>query len=121
MHVPVVACDPGSTVAEVASLMASHRVHAVIVEGISVDAHGERLRWAVVSDLDLLRAAVLADDTATGGDIAGTEALTVDAGDDLVTVADRLVDHDCAHAIVVDGGRPVGVASTLDLASVLAS
>jgi CBS domain-containing protein len=38
-----------------------------------------------------------------------------------VTVADRLVDHDCAHAIVVDGGRPVGVASTLDLASVLAS
>jgi CBS domain-containing protein len=120
MHAPVVACDASATVAEVASMMASHRVHALIVEDISAERGGERLHWAVVSDLDLLRAAVLGDDATTAGAIAGTESLTVDADDDLAAVAGFLTDHDCAHAIVVEDGRPAGVISTLDLASVLA-
>jgi CBS domain-containing protein len=120
MHAPVVACDPAATVAEVAAMMASHRVHAVIVEGVSAERGGERLRWGVVSALDLLRAAVLGDDTAIAGDIAGTESLTVGADDDLAAVATLLTDHDCAHAIVVEDGSPAGVISTLDLASVLA-
>jgi CBS domain-containing protein len=120
MHSPVIACEPDASVADVAAVLASHRVHAVIVEDAARGARGERPRWGVVSDLDLLRAAVLADDDATAEAVAGTEPLTVGAADDLATVAALLVDHDCAHAIVVEDGRPVGVISTLDIASVVA-
>jgi hypothetical protein len=37
--------------------MATHHIHAVVVEGVRRDAvHGWTLVWGVVSDLDLARA-----------------------------------------------------------------
>lgn len=117
MHAPVVACDADADLGDVAALMAEHRVHCVVVEGISRDRGGEHLVWAVVSDLDLVRAAVAADPLTTAGHIAATPALCVDPQDDLVVVASLLADNDCSHAVVVEGERPVGVISTLDIAS----
>lgn len=117
MHTPIVACGAGTDLGDVAALMAEHRVHCVVVDGISRDGNGEHLVWAVVSDLDLVRAAVSADPTTTAGHIARTPALSVDVDDDLVTVATLLVDTAASHAVVIEGERPAGVISTLDIVS----
>lgn len=119
MHAPILAVDPSATVADIASIMGANRVHCVVVDGISHNPTGERLVWAVVSDLDLIKAAITGDPTLTAGQIAATEAIDVDATDDLESVAATLVAHDCSHVVVTSEGRPVGVISTLDIASVL--
>lgn len=117
MRAPVVAVDPSATLREIASIMGRSRIHSVVVDGLVRSANGDRLIWAVVGDHDVVRALADGRTDATAGDIAGTEALTVDAGDDLATVCAMLSRHGCAHAIVVRDERPVGIVSTLDIAS----
>ncbi|MBJ7328582.1 MAG: CBS domain-containing protein [Solirubrobacteraceae bacterium] len=120
MRSPIISCTPDAPLAEVAALMATNRVHCVITEGLTLDRRGERLTWGVVSDLDLVRGAAANDPHATAGTIAATLALTVDADETLASVAAALAAYDCSHVIVVEGDQPVGLISTLDLASVLA-
>ena len=45
MHAPIVACGPATGLDEVARLMTSRRVHAVVVDGIFDD----HLKWGVVT------------------------------------------------------------------------
>ncbi|WP_210491967.1 CBS domain-containing protein [Patulibacter sp. SYSU D01012] len=120
MRAPIVACDPATELSDVADRMRRHRIHAVIVDGIARGTGGDRLVWAVVSDLDLVRAAVRADGPTTAGSVAASPVVCVDVADDLVTVGAALAENDCAHAVVTEGDRPVGVVSTLDLVAVLA-
>lgn len=119
MHGPVAAVDPSAELAELAAVMSSKRIHCVVVDGITRDARGEHLVWGVVSDLDLVRAAL--DDTPgmTAGRIAATEAICVDADADLESVAALLVANEASHVLVVEDERPVGVVSTFDVAGVL--
>jgi CBS domain-containing protein len=102
-------------------MMATHHIHSVVVEGVHEDpVRGEQLKWGVVSDMDLLRAARAGIDELTAGEIAITEPVTVEptlALDDAVRMMDE---HDTAHLIVIDRGRPVGILSTLDVAGVVA-
>jgi crotonyl-CoA carboxylase/reductase len=123
MHRGVLSCTPDTPMQHVADIMARRRVHAVVVDGIELDAvRGERLAWGVVSDLDLV-AAFDGDRLAlTAGDIAATPALTVFTGDSLADAARRMAIHEVAHLIVVAEatGRPVGVISTLDVAAAIA-
>jgi CBS domain-containing protein len=121
MHRGLVSCAPRTSLREVAALMAEHRVHCVITDGIVADPWGsESLVWAVISDADLVRAALVGDPATTAGELAATQPLTVEADDDLALVATALADHNSAHVIVVDDERPVGVVSTLDIAAALA-
>lgn len=120
MHGPVVSCDPSTPMSAVAALMHGNRIHCVVVDGIVADGAGERLVWGVVSDLDLARAILMTDGDVQAGLIASTEALTVDADEDLESVCAVLVEHAASHAIVVDGERPAGVISTLDIARAFA-
>lgn len=69
---------------------------------------------------DVLGSTLAGGQDTTAGEIAATEALTVDATDDLATVCGLLADHACTHVIVVERDRPVGVVSTLDLVSAFA-
>lgn len=110
MTAGIVHCAPETGITELATTMTERRIHAVVVSGIA----GDHLVWGVVSDRDVLRATT--DPAAERAEqIAATEALTVDAGDGLDTVARRLSEHDVSHAIVVEGDRPVGILSTLDV------
>ena len=110
MRAGVMSCEPDLPAATVARMMATHHIHAVVVEGIHRDpVHGERLTWGVVSDVDLLRAAR-----------AATEPVTVEPSLPLVDALRLMEEHETTHLIVADGGRPVGVLSTLDIAGVLA-
>lgn len=124
MHPGVVTCPLETSLRDVAWMMALYRIHAVVAFGEDDhDAEGPGL-WGVVSDLDLVRAAVpgrLEDLTARG--TAVTPAVTIARDDTLQHAAQLMSEHDVTHLIVVDGGRetPVGVLSTLDLARVLAA
>ena len=102
-------------------MMATHHIHSVVVEGIHRDpVHGERLTWGVVSDMDLLRAARTGIEELTVAEIAATEPVTVEASLALAEALRLMEEHETAHLIVADQGRPVGILSTLDIAGVLA-
>lgn len=121
MRVGVMSCKPDAPASTVARMMGTHHIHAVIVEGIHRDpVHGEQLRWGVVSDTDLLRAARNGIEGLTAGEIAATEPVTVEPSLALSEAVRLMDEHNTTHLIVADRGRPIGILSTLDLAGVLA-
>lgn len=121
MRTGVMSCEPDLPAATAARMMATHHIHAVVVEGIHQDpVHGERLSWGVVSDMDLLRAARAGIEELKVGEIAATEPVTVEPSLPLAEALRLMEEHETAHLIVADRGRPVGVLSTLDIAGVLA-
>ena len=123
MHPGVMSCEPRAPAVTVARMMATHRIHAVVVDGVHVDAvHGEQEQviWGLVSDLDLARAAYAGADALTASDLAATEPVTIEPSVPLAEAAKIMDEHGTAHLIVVDRGRPVGVISTLDVAAALA-
>jgi CBS domain-containing protein len=124
MHPGVLTCPLETSLRDVARMMSLYRIHAVVAFGEdSDDAEGPGL-WGVVSDLDLVQAAVsgdLADRTARG--TAVTPVLMVRPEDTLLHAAQLMSEHEVTHLVVADHGsvRPVGVISTLDLARALAA
>ena len=117
MREGVFTCPPTATLREVARTMADRRIHCVVV----IRAwHDEA--WGVVSDLDLIRGASGDLDDITAGEAAASEPVTVEASATVDEAAQLMADHEVAHLLVtpVDGGRPFGVISTLDVARALA-
>jgi CBS domain-containing protein len=121
MHPGVMSCPPSTPLITVAQTMATHHVHSVVVGGIATDAvHGDHLVWGLISDMDLVRAAEVGLEGRAAEDIARTEAITVDPSTSLAAAA-RLMDvHHTSHVIVVSGGAPIGIVSSLDIAGALA-
>ena len=120
MHRGVVTCARHTSLATVAHLMASERIHCVAV--VAKMPNGEVNLCGVVSDRDVLAAAVcgdLSDDTAEG--CARTELVTVTPEDALIRAAELMHKQGLAHLIVVEPGTtiPIGVLSTLDVAAVV--
>lgn len=116
MHPGLISCRPDDPLRTVARLMATYRVHAVLVT-----AHGDG--WGVVSDSALLRAAEEgAVDEVTAGSVAATPVVTVVSSDELGAVAHLMAEQDVSHVIVLErhSRRPLGVLSTLDVARALA-
>jgi CBS domain-containing protein len=116
MHPGIVSCAEDTPVGEVARMMGDYRVHAIAVADV---AHGRPWgTWRIVSDVDLM-AAVAAGDEATAAELAGTEAITIPADAPLEVAAQLMSAQRVAHLVVVDqaGGFPIGIISTLDIAS----
>ncbi|MFN8202612.1 MAG: hypothetical protein U0S48_08615 [Solirubrobacteraceae bacterium] len=121
-HRGIVAVAPATPVAELASVLAHHRIHCATVMGLAPAAGGDHLVWAFASVMDVLAAIAGGRTDVQASEIAGTELLAVDIDDTLDTVAARLVDHAAAHAIVAGADRvPMGVVSTLDVIGVIGS
>ena len=120
MHRGVVTCARQTSLVTVAHMMASQRIHCVAV--VAAMPNGELKLCGVVSDRDVLAAAVcgdLSDDTAEG--CGATEVMTVTPEDRLVGAAELMDEHGLTHLIVVEPGTmiPIGVLSTLDIATVV--
>jgi CBS domain-containing protein len=117
MRLGVVSCSPDAPLREVARVMATYRIHAVVVAEIEGDRP-----WGIVSDLDLAAAAGRDLYKVTARDLARGELVTVGADDSLASAARVMAERELAHVVVVQphSGQPVGVLSTLDLAGVLA-
>jgi CBS domain-containing protein len=119
MHVGVHACDRDAPLTEVAATMAREAIHCVVVESGSGEG-GEP--WGVVSDLDLVAAAtVRALDEQTAGGSAATPLVMVALTETLERAAQLMTEHGTSHLLVVDPAvrRPVGVLSTIDIATAL--
>jgi CBS domain-containing protein len=123
MRPGVLGCDPATPLREVARMMAGHRIHCVVVWGLTRREAGERLVWGVLSDLDLARAVGEPLDVRTAAELAATEVVTVGPADTLESAAQLMAEHETAHLVVAseDGRKPVGVISTLDLARAMSA
>jgi CBS domain-containing protein len=120
MHPGLVSCPSETPLPVVARMMGNYRVHAVVLlPGHRAD---DSRGWAVVSDVDVLNAA-LADDFAerTAGATAATPAVTVGPDETLARAIELMTASKVTHLIVVEpgSGRPMGVVSTLDVTKVL--
>lgn len=107
----ILTCPPVTPLRVVAKMMATHRVHAIVVFG-----HQDTLMpWGVISDLDLVGAI---DSGAHAGAIAGSPVVTVTPDDTLLFAAALMREHSTTHLIVVADAAspiPIGVLSTLDV------
>lgn len=116
MHPGVITCAPGDPLAHVATVMANHRVHSVVI----TNGAGDR-PIGVVSDLDVVTAAATGAEC-TAAEAAATEPVTVSSHESLLGAAQLMSEHGVSHLVVLDraSGYPVGVLSTLDVAAVYA-
>lgn len=123
MSAGLIGCSPETPLRVVARMMATFGVHAIFVfEHVDEDDEAQHL-WAVVSDLDLVAATALDLDARTAGETAVTPLVTV-AGDRPIDEAGSLMaTYGIAHLAVTDpmSGRPIGVISTLDIATAIAA
>lgn len=120
MHAGIFSCSPDTPLDEVARLMGEHRVHAIAVPEIG---HGRPWgTWSIVSDMDLMTA-VANGREATARELAQSPSPTISADAPLGTAAQLMGKHGVAHLVVIDsaGGYPIGIVSTLDVASAYGS
>jgi arabinose-5-phosphate isomerase len=112
MHAGVVTCPPSSSVAEMAALVARHRIHCLLVAG------AEGRGWGIVTDMDLMRAVAAGRLDLTASQLAGMEVVTIGPDAELTEAARRMADHQVAHLVVSEypHEQPIGVLSTLDVA-----
>jgi CBS domain-containing protein len=123
MHPGMISCPPETPLRTVARMMATYRVHAIIVHAHDDEELPGGDHWGVVTDADLVRVARDGDlDELTAQQIAATPALRVGTADPLESAIQLMVEHEVSHVIAVErhSGRPLGVVSTLDVARALA-
>ena len=116
MNPGILSCSANTPLGEVAGIMTKHRVHAVAV----TDVDGTH-PIGVASALDVVAAAVSGEEP-TALQAAATEHLSVSSGESLHRAGQLMAEYSVSHLIVLDAssGEPVGVLSTLDIASVYA-
>jgi CBS domain-containing protein len=117
MRIGIISCHPQTALRDVARVMATYRIHCVVVTEMEGAAP-----VGVISDSDLAAAAASGSREVTAGELAATESVTVAADDSLVRAAQLMAKHQVSHLVVIQphSGHPVGVLSALDLAGVLA-
>ncbi len=122
MHEGVLSCDSETPLRTVARMMAKRRVHCIAVLTERQESYRLGPLWGIVSDLDLAGAAALDLDTGTAGGTAATPVVTVTPEETVERAAQLMREYGTSHLVVVDAAdnRPLGVISTLDVASVLA-
>ena len=117
-----ISCPPDVPAGVVARMMATNHIHSVVVEGVHLDpVRGEQSEVGASSPTWICCAPHgRGSMQLTAGQIAITESVTVEPTLALDEAARLMDEHDVAHLIVVDRGRPVGILSTLDVAGVVA-
>jgi CBS domain-containing protein len=116
LQLGLIECPADTDLRSVARMMSENTVHSVIVRGDDPDD------WRILSDLDLMAGLRTGLAGATAGQLAASDWLVVNPADTLAHAAQLMVEHQTAHAVVVDPvtGRPIGILSTLDIARFLA-
>jgi CBS domain-containing protein len=116
MRPGVISCSADTPMAEVARIMATNHIHALVVTGVSADA-----TWGIVTDHDVVATAHEAGDR-TAGECAHRDPVTVDPGQTLEEATELMRDNAVSHLVVMHPARtmPVGVLSTLDIVGVVA-
>jgi CBS domain-containing protein len=115
MHPGVVTCLPDAALTTVASIMAIHGIHSVVL------AQPERGTPLIVSDLEFVRAALERADDTRAGDIAREPAATLSSDASLDDAVAMMSIGYVAHLLATDpsSGAPAGIISSFDVASVV--
>jgi CBS domain-containing protein len=123
MHPGLVACPVDTPLRTVARMMATYRVHAILVVARGAGELPDGGHWGIVTDVDVMQAG-RANDFAEQPvqEIVAQSIPSVETGQPLADAAELMMDEGVSHLIVVDpgSGRPIGVLSTLDIARALA-
>lgn len=123
MHPALITCSPESSLRTIARMMATYRVHAILVSAHGDEALAGGGQWGIVSDADLLRAGEEGNvDEDQARTLAAQPVVTIASSEELSRAAELMVDRDVSHLIVIESrsGRPLGVLSTLDVVRALA-
>jgi signal-transduction protein with cAMP-binding, CBS, and nucleotidyltransferase domain len=104
----------------VAQTMVTEHIHCIVVR--ADPDQSQRDRWAIVSDVTLLRNAGQDFSRWTAGRVAVADYPTVTPSETVERAVELMIGQDVRHLMVVDERtrRPLGVLSTLDVARVLA-
>jgi CBS domain-containing protein len=119
MHSGLVTCKPEATLRAVAEILATHRIHAVVVA-----SRDEKAPCAVVSDRDVVYAhseGML--DRLTAREAASEPTITVRADLDLRHASGLMARYGTTHIVVTapGDGEAVGILSSLDVAKAIAA
>jgi CBS domain-containing protein len=116
MRAGVISCPSDSSMEEVARIMATNHVHAVVVAGLAGGAP-----WGVVTDRDVLAVAPHASERLAGSCVS-TDPVMVKPGERLGVAVEQMQRHGVTHLLVGDPGsdRPIGILSSLDVAGIIA-
>ena len=123
MRAGMFSCGPETDLRTVARVMATNRVHSVVVvdrpQGYAGEG-GSRL-WGIVADSQLVRLAGEVDDR-VAADAATSDVLTITPERPLAEAAGLMARSGQLHLVVVDpdSGHPIGMLSSLDVADALA-
>lgn len=123
MHRGIVSCARDSTASEIAQLMVAEGVHCVAVLSPSPEQGHPPLIWGIVTDLNLLRALAEDDSGASAETLAGGQVIRVRPTQTISEAANVMVHSGSHHLVVIDPDdrQPIGILSTTDIASRLAS
>jgi CBS domain-containing protein len=118
MRVGVVTCRPETTLADASRMMVGYGIHSVVVS----DPADATAAWGIVTALDVARASAEGRSSATAGEMASHEILTIPSDAGLHQAAKTMAEHNVSHLIAVqpETGQPVGVISALGLAAAAA-
>lgn len=117
----VIFCEPTATAREMADTMIARGVHSVAVLGHTQNESHEQTVWGIVSDVDLLAAALDPSAPATARDLAGQPVITIRATRPISEAAEAIATYRANHLVVIDGERqtPIGFIAPLDIAQAL--
>jgi CBS domain-containing protein len=117
----VIFCQRQATAAELAKTMIAHGVHSVAVEGHAHNDNRNPTVWGIVSDVDLLAAALDPNAPATAGDLARQEVIVIRATRPIREAAVTMATYRANHLVVIDPDTqvPVGFISPLDVVKAL--
>lgn len=123
MHRGVIFCERQATAQELTDTMIAHGVHSVAVLGHAQNEHRDPTVWGIVSDVDLLAAALDPDAPGTAGDLAHQPVITIRATRPIREAAETIATYRVNHLVVIDGEMqtPVGFIAPLDIARALLS
>lgn len=114
MHAGIVSAQPDTPVPDDGQLPRTRGRRRGVA---SLGAGHDRLVWRFLSDMDLVRAVADGAADKTAGEVAPTEAVTIEPTAELPEAARLMGGHRTAHLIVVDGATPVGLLSSFDVAN----
>jgi CBS domain-containing protein len=115
MSTKIISCQPEDNLAQVATAMVSHGIHAMLLEPPTGS------RPLILSDLELVRAALQRPSDTRAGDLASEPVPTVDDNASVDEAVAKMAELYVRHLLAIDpvSGRSNGVISSLDIVAVL--
>jgi CBS domain-containing protein len=121
MHRGVIFCERETSAREITDTMIDRGVHSVAVLGHAQNERHDPTVWGIVSDVDVLAAALDPGAGATAGDLARQQVIVIRATRPIREAAEALATYHANHLVVIDPDTqtPVGFISPLDIARAL--